>query len=33
MKQKREGISGHLQIVHAKVYKDDWREMSLAHAQ
>jgi hypothetical protein len=32
LKQKREGISGHLQI-HAKMNKDDWREMSLAHAQ
>jgi hypothetical protein len=27
----KEGISGHLQIVRAKMNKDDWREMSLVH--
>jgi hypothetical protein len=30
---KKEGIPGHLKIVHANINKDDWREMSLAHAQ
>jgi hypothetical protein len=29
---KKGGISGHLDI-RAKMNKDDWREMSLAHGQ
>jgi hypothetical protein len=33
IKTKKEGISGHLQTVCAKMNKDHWREMSLAHAQ